>query len=392
MKFTKTSLPTMIAKLKIPKGKRDAQIFDDKLPGFGLRKFESGKSTFFVKYNVGRQQRRMSLGPATHGRLEAARAEAGTILAKARLGDDAQGAKKAQLAKAAVALGGLIEKYLEARQDDMGPTYYRDSCRYLRTVWKPLHGFAVDKVTRRDAVGVLDDVAKERGKVTADRAQSALSGFFAWAIDRGHVDASPVLNIKARANGGGRERVLSETEIAAVWRASQNMGQYGTIVRLLILTGQRRAEIADLEWDEIDFAKDVIELPGARTKNSRPHVIPLSTRAVATLAGIPVRNGRDFVFGEASRGFQGWAKSKLLIDTKLPADMPPWTLHDLRRTVVTHLNENGFAEPHVIEAIANHVSGHKAGVCGIYNRAAYASEKREALQSWGEHVSALAAK
>ncbi len=389
MKFTKTNLATTTTKLKIPKGKRDAQVFDDALSGFGLRKFESGKSTFFVKYSVGKRQRRMSLGAATANRLEGARADAERILAKVKLGDDPQATKKAQLTKDTVALGGLIDRYLAAREDDMVASYYAATSRYLRTDWKPLHRYGVDAIKRRDVVNVLDTLAKEIGKVSADRARAALSGFFAWAIDRGYVDASPVLNIKNRANGGGRERVLSETEIAAVWRASRDMGDYGTIVRLLILTAQRRSEIADLVWDEIDFARDQITLPGNRTKNSRPHVVPLSTRALADLAGVPQRSGRDFVFGEGSRGFQGWSKSKLILDTKLRADMPPCTVHDIRRSVVTHLNENGLAAPHVIEAIVNHVSGHKASVAGIYNKAAYAAEKREALQAWGARVSEL---
>ncbi len=392
MNFTKTSLPTTIAKLKIRKGTSDAQIFDDKLPGFGLRKFKSGAATFFVKYNVGKQQRRMSLGVATANRLEGARADAERILAKAKLGDDPQAAKKAHRAKVTTSLGGLIERYLEARQDDMVPSYHQATSRYLRTDWKPLHRYGVDAIKRRDVVNTLDDIAKERGKVAADRARAALSGFFAWAIDRGYVDASPVLHIKNRATGGGRERVLSEPEIAAVWRASRDMGDYGTIVRLLILTGQRKSEIADLEWSEIDFAKEQIEIPGARTKNSRPHVVPLGTRALAALAGVAERVGRDFVFGGGSRGVQGWSTAKLRLDSKLPAKMEPWTVHDIRRSVVTHINENGLAAPHVIESIVNHQSGHRAGVAGIYNRAQYSTEKREALQSWGEHVSAFVAR
>ena len=389
-KFTKTGLATTVSKLKILKGKRDAQVFDDALRGFGVRKFESGAATFFVKYNVGKQQRRMSLGAATANRLQGARADAETILAKVRLGGDPQATKKAQRSKAAVALGGLVDRYLEARQDDMSETYRRATARYLKEYWKPLHTFAVDTVTRRDVVGVLDVIATKRGKPTADQARAALSGFFSWAIDRGYVDASPVLNIKNRANGGGRDRVLSEPELAAVWRASQGMGDYGVIVRLLILTGQRKCEIADMTWDEVDLVKDQIELPGARTKNSRAHVVPLSTRAVAALAGVPERVGRDHLFGEGNgKGFQGWSKSKLILDSKLRADMTPWTLHDLRRSMITHLCENGFAEPHIAEAVANHVSGHKASVAGIYNRASYSKEKRVALQAWGEHVSAL---
>ena len=167
------------------------------------------------------------------------------------------------------------------------------------------------------------------------------------------------------------------------------MDHYGAIVRLLILTGQRKSEIADLKWSEIDFDKRQIHLSAARTKNGREHIVPLSNEAMRILKAMPVVAGREYVFGEGRRGFQGWSKSKWLIGTKLPADMPPWTLHDIRRSVITHLCEHGIAEPHIAEAIANHVSGHRAGVAGVYNRAAYAAEKREALERWGERVSAL---
>jgi integrase len=256
---------------------------------------------------------------------------------------------------------------------------------------QPLHEFAADALARKDVVAVLDDIVGARGKVTADRAKAALSGFYAWLIERGYCDVSPVLNVKRRANGSSRERVLSEAELAQIWRGVEGTGDYGHIVRLLILAAQRRSEIADLSWPEIDFDRAQLELPPARTKNDRAHIVPLSDAALQILRQVPRRQGRQYLFGDGARGFQGWSKSKHRLDAILPKGMPEWTVHDIRRSVITHLNEFGIAEPHVIEAIANHVSGHRAGVASIYNRSAYAEQKRAALDAWGVHFSRLVA-
>ena len=160
------------------------------------------------------------------------------------------------------------------------------------------------------------------------------------------------------------------------------------------MTGQRRSEIGDLQWPEVDLAKRQVELPGTRTKNGRPHLVPLSDAACAILADTHRREGRDFVFGSGA-GLSGWSKSKADLDRRITAEakaastITPWTLHDLRRTFVTHVSEHGIASPHVVEAIVNHISGAKAGVAGVYNRATYLSEKRRALDLWGAHLAEL---
>jgi integrase len=132
-----------------------------------------------------------------------------------------------------------------------------------------------------------------------------------------------------------------------------------------------------------------------RTKNKRAHIIPLSAEALALLPARPEGSAiRDLVFGVGAGGFGGWSKSKADLDARIAKarkgkPLAAWTLHDLRRSFVTHVSERGFAQPHVVEAIVNHVSGAKAGVAGTYNRAAYAAEKRQALELWGAHVLAL---
>jgi integrase len=155
-------------------------------------------------------------------------------------------------------------------------------------------------------------------------------------------------------------------------------------VKLLILTGQRRTEIGSLRWDEI--GDNEITLPENRTKNGRVHVVPFSNQAQAILSRFR-RDGRQCVFGRRGRGFGDWARGKAALDSCI-GQVADWTLHDLRRTVATGMAELGI-QPHIIEAVINHVSGHKGGVAGIYNRAAYDKEKRAALVLWAEHVVAL---
>ena len=189
---------------------------------------------------------------------------------------------------------------------------------------------------------------------------------------------------------------MNEQEITEIWHSCRD-DEYGQIIRLLILTGQRRREIGDLAWSEVDFEKAQIHLPSARTKNKLPHIVPLSTPAIESFRDLPRRIDRDLVFGEGEGGFQGWARAKRALDARINAKralmgakpLSSWVLHDLRRSFNTLMNEKGIAQPHIIEAILNHISGHKAGVAGVYNRSVYAAEKRVALESWGRYVIAL---
>jgi integrase len=257
-----------------------------------------------------------------------------------------------------------------------------------------LHDKDIKAITRNEVLGVIDDLRKESGARAADCARISLSTFFTWALDHKdqYVNSNPAAGIKACAESSSRERVLAEAELREVWRACLD-DDYGRIVKLLMLTGQRKTEIGDLNWSEVNEAQRQIELLGARTKNKRPHVVPLSKHAWAALP--KKRKDRDQVFGRRAHGFSGWSKSKRELDERIAAarntaglktPMPPWTIHDLRRTFVTHVLDRKLALPHVVEACVNHISGHKAGVAGVYNKANYADEKRAAMDEWGKHV------
>ena len=179
---------------------------------------------------------------------------------------------------------------------------------------------------------------------------------------------------------------MTDDELVAVWIAAPT-SDFGRIVKLLMLTGQRREEIAALQRSEI--GDGVLALPAARTKNSRSHDVPLSPQALTVLGDQPQRVGREHVFGEGEGGFSGFSRAKDRLDKA--SGVTDWTLHDLRRTMATRMADLGV-QPHVIEAILNHVSGHKAGVAGVYNRSTYAAEKRSALDLWGAHVQTLLAR
>jgi integrase len=384
-------------KLRVPTGKRDVQVFDDALPGFGIRKFESGRASYFVKFNIGHQQRRLTLGAVVPGNLAEMRRKASTVLSKARLGQDAVAEKRNAAGRRNAALGSLIATYLTDREPKLRPRYFVEIKRQLERDLKALHPHSVEIIGRQAVIGVIDEIALRQGEVTADRARVALSGFYSWAIERGYCEANPTLNISPRAQTSARERVLTEAELVEIWRAAPG-DDYGRIVKLLILTGQRRREIGDLAWSEVDFDKPQIELPASRVKNGRPHLVPLSAQALEIIGNLKRSNDRDLVFGRGAGGFSGWSKAKAELDERIAVariaagakkPIAPWVLHDLRRSFVTHLNENKFALPHVIEAIVNHVSGHLAGIAGTYNKALYLDERRRAVGLWGDHIAAL---
>ncbi len=208
---------------------------------------------------------------------------------------------------------------------------------------------------------------------------------------QGLADANPVIGTGRAVADSSRDRVLTDDELRLIWNAlPQN--DYGNIVRLLALTGQRRDEIGSLSWQEVDFHKAVISLPTERTKNGKPHDIPLSPAALAILKQQPRLVGREYIFGIGANGYSGWSKSKEMLDQRIAANgtpLPAWRLHNLRRSFSTKLHDELGIAPHIVEACLNHVSGHRAGVAGVYNRAVYGKEKTIALSRWAEHLLAI---
>jgi integrase len=249
---------------------------------------------------------------------------------------------------------------------------------------------------------LLAEIEATSGPYAANRVRASLGTFFMWLAREGLVETNVVANTNRAPENGAPSRVLTDDELRDIWNVAGD-DRYGSIVRLLMLTAARRDEIASLVWSEIDMNSALIVLPPERTKNRRPHDIPLAPPALAILDVLPRRlfsNGspRDFAFGGVGQsGFQGWSKGKTELDARLLAvreaddrpAIPEWRLHDLRRTASTVMHDRLGIAPHYVEAVLGHVSGHKAGVAGHYNYARYEAEKRNALARWAEYLMAV---
>jgi len=383
MKLTRAT----VAGLKLEPGKSDQIFFDDDLPGFGVRLRAGGKMTWIIQYRVGDKQRRESLGDTRKVDSEQARKAAKKRFAAVTLGSDPQAEKAEAAAKAKVTFASVADLYLAKAADRLQPKSLHETTRYLKETFKPLHRLPVHKVERRDVAARLSEIAADNGKHAADRARSAVSAMFVWAMREGLCDQNPTIATNRHADSaGGRDRVLSDSELAKVWNALPE-GDYGRIMKLLVLTGLRREEVGGLRWSEIDLDKCVVVLPKERTKNKTEHLVPLSDSALDVLRECPRRASRDLVFGLGAGPFQGYAVCKTVLDKVAPLDKP-WRAHDLRRTAATRMGDLGV-EPHVIEAILGHTGGHKRGVAGIYNRATYEAQKRAALTMWANHVTEI---
>jgi integrase len=375
------------AALHLPAGKSEATFFDSELAGFGLRLRAGGAARWVYQYDFGPRTRRVTLGSTAALTAAQARAAAADLHHRVRLGADPASDKAEQRVRAGETLGALVAVYLAEQREQIKPLTFTQKQRHLTKHARPLHGLPIAKVDRRAVAARLTAVATKSGPIEANRVRASLSAFFSWAIGQGFVEHNPVVGTVPRPEKS-RDRVLTPAELKAIWAATSGDDDYSQIVRLLLLTGCRADEIGSLAWSEI-FG-DKIVLPGMRTKNGRDHVLPLSAPARAILATRPRMFGSEFVFGRGDngKGFTGWSSTKVLLDERIKAagvKVKDWVNHDLRRTVATMMAEIGIA-PHVIEAVLNHVSGHKAGVAGIYNRATYDNEKRAALILWSDHL------
>jgi integrase len=368
--------------------------------GFGVRR-QGDAITYYVRFRFQGIQRMCALG--SHGHLTPDEAR---TLAKQKLGQVASGVdpfaeeKKARAtARAHEKFEKKIEQYLTRRHEAMKPRAFRELERHFNDHAKPLHRLRLNEIRKATVAELLGDIEENRGPVARNRFRSNLSAFFAWAITEGFIETNPVEGTAKAEENDPRERVLTQGELGEVW-TSLGVDDFSNIVRLLILTGQRREEIGGLRWSEVDFDRGLIAFLPERTKNKRLHELPLSPQARAILERIAPKAwkqsaaARPFVFGEGQRGFSGWGYSKTRLDERIAKQreagrakpMPKWTLHDLRRTAATTMAENLGVLPHIVEAILNHISGHKGGVAGVYNRTRYTDEMHAALCNWALYV------
>jgi integrase len=264
----------------------------------------------------------------------------------------------------------------------------------MRAALADWRSVAAAEFAQADAIRTLDTIKAERGPVAANRLRAVARACWSWAVKRGALKANPWEATPRPARETARERVLTDAEVGALWTAAGALdAPWSGIGRLLLLTGQRRGEVAAMRWSELDLDAGLWSLPGERTKNHRPHTVPLSAEAVALLRDVKRRKDAELVFEGPRRNVPaGFGKMKARLDaamTKAAKDAGraalPWTLHDIRRTVATGLQRLGV-RLEVTEAVLNHVSGSRAGIVGVYQRHGWDREKAAALDAWAAHV------
>jgi integrase len=376
---------------------RDGLFTDAAQDGLYIRVQRAAKS-WAVRYTVDGVKRQKTM-PLTQS-YKTARDLARELRLEAKRGRDVVAERRGELTakreqeraareRERRALRRLIDAYLTDAETKLRPATLRETRRYLTVALAPLHDHDADHLQVRTVAALLADIAQERGRTSANRARAYLSACLSFGVAAGMLERNALIGTKRPQPEQQRDRALDNDEMRAVWSAADPATDYGCIVRLLMLTGQRREEVGGMRWAELDLDRARWTLPGERTKNGRVHLVPLSTQAVAILSPRTRQDDRAAVFGRGEEGFSGWSKAKRHLDAAAKLT-EPWRLHDLRRSVVTHMAEIGVA-PHIIEAAVNHISGHKAGVAGVYNRAAYSAEKRAALQRWADHLDAIVA-
>jgi integrase len=361
------------------------EIPDALLPGLYLIVQPSGARSWAVRYRHHGKPRKYTLGSYPIVDLKAARELGTKALRAAAEGRDPTNEKRQERA---TVLKDVVAQFLAKHGQRCRPRTLKEYERLLgRFVLVPWGNRPIGSITRAEVRAVLDKIIANGTPILANRAHGAIGTLFGWAAEQEIIAVSPVIGLKAPAVEKSRDRILSDDELRSVWRAAEQIGPpYGALLRLLILTGARRGEIAGLTWDEIDLKKQLIILPRDRVKNNRSHEIPLSPQAAAVIEALPRINERYLFSPLGSHPINGFARYKERFDRVCA--VRGWTLHDLRRSAASGLARLGVNLP-VIEKVLNHTSSSFAGVVGIYQRHDFAGEKRKALELWGAHVAAI---
>jgi integrase len=356
------------------------EVPDGYVRGLYLIVHPTGHKVWAVRYRYGGKTRKHTIGPYPVFGLKDARDAAVKVLRTVSEGHD-----PAQQSLRQGSVEDVVAQFVEQHCKDYRPRSRKETERLLRVnvlpKWK---GRKIEQITRADIRAVLGELTDT--PVMANRVHGVMHILFRWAAENDLITHSPVVGVRAPNKENARDRVLTDAQLRAVWQAADKESYpFGTIVQLLILTGQRRGEVAGMQWSELDLESGLWTLPRERVKNGRRHEVPLPRQAIEILRNEVPRIGDKYVFTINGAGaFGGFSKARGRLNVKIPA----WTIHDLRRTAASGMASLGVNLV-VIEKVLNHVSGSLAGIVGVYQRHEYAEEKRAALQLWGDHVERL---
>ena len=383
IKLTKSAIDAL------PTPSSDVVYWDATYPGFGVKITPKGRKVFIVLYRTGgagSQLRKYTIGPYGRVTLHQARVAAQKVFAAKLAGRD-PAAEKREAKRRAVAdrVGDLLENFITQRLAQNRSA--AESSRLLRReVGTPWAGRSVHAISKRDVVELISAIVQRGAPGAANKTLKSLKTFLRWCVGQAVLDRSPAEGVPPPTKEIARDRVLTDMELAQVILAARKLGgPYAAIVELLALTGQRREEVACLEWDELDLAQGLWTIPKTRTKNTKAHIVHLSRPALAVIKSTYRRGPLVFTL-LGTKSFQDFTHAKRRLDQL--SGVTSWRLHDLRRTCVSGMARLGIA-PHVADKILNHQAGTISGVAAIYQRHEFLAERQTALDLWGTHVSQL---
>jgi integrase len=401
MKLTERS----IAALTVEGDRKDRLVFDDVTPGLGVRVSATGK-TFIAQYTISGRKRRVSLGRWGALTLDKARDAAKTVFGDVARGTDVAAQRtqtRLQVKKAAtdakLTLDVLIQSWTDRSLSNARESHRRYAPMAIRSAFAKQLGQPASALRREKVVEILDGIVKDGRPVMAARTLAYGRACYSWARKRGSVAENPFADLPAPAAAVARDRVLSDSEVAAIWTAAGSLSYpFGPLFKLLLLTGQRRDEVAGMRWAEFSADLAVWTIPKERAKNRRAHVVHLAPAAQAILATVPKFqisiDGKpavsEFVFTTTGKTrISGFSRPKARLEEKanevMEETLPEWHLHDFRRTMVTWLAGAGVP-PHVCDRLLNHVTGSIQGVAAVYQRQEFLPERKAALERWAGRV------
>jgi integrase len=418
---------TSTAAEQMKPGKTRREVADGKASGLYLVIQPNGSKSFALRFRSPvdrdktgqRAAKKLTLGafdPNTREEpkighaltLAGARTLAAAAMAKVERGVDPTHERRAERERERIpapaadtvsdTFGTFMKRYAKVHTRESS---WRETERIFKTRIEPKWGRRrVQDITKRDVIDLLDSIVDDGRGVLANRALAVVRKFFNWCLERDILAASPAAGVKPPAAEASRDRVLYDDELRALWQVAEGEKYpFGSIVKLLILSGQRVDEVREARWSEFDLDAAMWSIPGERTKNGRDHDVPLSPQAVDVLKAIPkIKSDAGLVFtttGETPVSGMSRAKDRIsdAVLAKLQEADPKvalerWTLHDVRRTFYSGLQRLGFSIE-IAEAVVNHISGTRKGVAGVYGRHSYAAEKRAALEAWARHVDTI---
>ena len=387
---------------KMQPTERRQEVPDSLCTGLYLTVQPSGKKGWQVRYRHAGVHRRMTLGAYPILSLADARQRAREVLAAATEGRDPAGEVKAAKApkseddrdKIRILMNQYDKRHLKGLKS--GDVVRRELDRFVVAAWGDRN---IHSITKRDVIDLLDEIADSGRVVTANRVRAYLNKFLNWAVERDVLSTSPAAGVKPVAKEASRDRVLTDDEIRWFWRACDEEGYpWGPLGKVLLLTGQRLNEVAQITEGEI--RGDLWHLLADRTKNGRAHDVPLVEAVRSVLGAVERIDGLPtFIFTTTGKTpVSGFYKARAHLAERMvrisaeergqEVEIPRWTFHDLRRTAATGMARLGIPV-RVTEAVLNHVSGTGGGIVAVYQRHDFAQEKRQALEAWSRFVADL---